>query len=563
MLRLFIKHFSIFAVIFIMLSFATLTLGRCEVVPLTSASLSTAPGFTLHAQNSPSTSLKVIVILAEFSDAKHTVSSDEIKKRIFVEMNNYYKEVSYGGVSLTGDVIKDWIVLSKPFSSYGNLLAFGGSDIWSRRRQLVSDVVRAADDQVDFSQYNRVIIVVPMVPLICYAYRGSILTNDGVIVSWATVQREDRPASVFAHEIGHTLGLRDLYDRALAEKLGSSDAAAIYVGPWCLMSTAFRGSMHFCAYNKIVLGWIPPERIKVISPGSTEFVTVQPLGVKTQGIQVVKIPLNTQSYYLVEVRRKIGFDKVLPDEGMLITFVDETIQGDGFIKVKDAEPSTTGLHDATFDVRLGKKNAFVDAEQGLAIIVLYADDNGYFISVTTPSSLKDVSEMHTLLNQANSKLTEAGKVRFESPEATSLVKQAHDKYALAIELLKTKKNEAALQEIKSVISLTDRAFSAEQKYTEASGVISKAKDAIQKAESEGRTYGLDEAKSLLEQAQLALDTYNYDKALILAVKAKKTAETVSVPPSFIKLYGWYMGAAIVVAAVIGMMLIYTKRKGGR
>jgi M6 family metalloprotease-like protein len=292
-------------------------------------------------------------------------------------------------------------MMPKGFGSYGNMLGFLGADIWVRRAKLVNDVIKSVDEQVDFSKYDVAVIVVPNVSLISYAYRGTISTNDGSAVTLATVQREDRPEGIVIHEIGHMLGLRDLYDYALADKLGSSDAAAIYVGPWCLMSTGFRGCMHFCAYNKIKLGWVQPEGIKVVSPSSSECVTVKPLEIKTEGIQVIKIPITEQSYYLVEVRRKIGFDGILPDEGMLITFVDETISGGGFIKVKDAKPGTADLYDATFDVAPGKQNAFIDQDHNLAVTVVQAKDSEYTICVTTPSTLNRPGALEEIVRSSN------------------------------------------------------------------------------------------------------------------------------------------------------------------
>lgn len=457
----------------IILTFLLLLFQGFLILPNVSA----APSVTVtnpipHPQTVQVPSLRVIFILAEFPDAKHAVSADECRKRILTEIIDYYHESSYGTVSITGDVTPDWITLSKPFSSYGNLASFIGSDLRSRRQQLVSDAIKAADDIIDFRKYDVPVIVLPKVHLISYSIPVSVSTNDGVTVSGATVQIEDRPASVFAHEIGHRLGLSDLYDTALADKLGSSDAAAIYVGRWCLMSTAFQGTVHFCAYNKIALGWIPSERIKTVSPGSSELVTIEPLEIKTQGIQAIKIPLSSQSYYLVEVRRKIGFDKALPDEGVLITFVDETIKGGGFIKVIDAEPSTSSLDDATFDARSGKKNIFIDPGKNLAIVVVWSEDYTCGIDITTPSLSEEISKLSSSISQAKSRISQASEAKFKSAEAQSLLNEAQSKFDSALSSLKSQNYAVAKQGTDSVMNLIDQAFSAEQKYAQISKPIS-------------------------------------------------------------------------------------------
>lgn len=559
------------AILAFLLAFLFVIFQEFLILPsVTAAPSTTVPNPTHPLQGiQGSSSLKVILILAEFPDAKHTISADEIKKRILTEIMDYYEEASYGLFSLTGDVTPDWITLPKPFSSYGDMTHFIGSDVWSRRQQLATDAIKAADDIIDFKKYDVPVIVVPKVPLIGYSTRVSVSTNDGVTVSSATVQREDRPPGVFAHEIGHTLWLSDLYDHALADKLGSSDAAAIYVGPWCLMSTAFRGTVHFCAYNKIALGWIPYERIKTVSPDSSELVTIEPLEIKTQGIQSVKVPLSSQSYYLVEVRRKIGFDKALPDEGVLITFIDETIKGDGFIKAIDADPSTSSLADATFDARPGKKNIFTDAAKNLAIIVIWSEDNVCGIYITTPSLSEEISKLSNSISQAKSRISQAGEAKFKSPQAQSLLNEAQNKFASSLTFLKSQNYEVVKKETDSVMSLIDQAFSAEQKYAEISealtqsqNAIKRAENAIQVAESRGRTSGLDEAKDLLQQSKLALDAHNYDRSLVLAIKARKAAETATVPSIATGAYYWYIAAliALVIVAGIAFMLVRKKKR---
>ena len=546
--------------------------------PKTALTASTAPSaipnpvYNPHSTQITSLDINVIVILAEFSDVKHTVSREVIKEQVFTEVRDYYLEASYGKVSIAGDMTRDWIVLPTQFSSYGNLLKFCG--INDSRFKLAFDVIRAADSEVDFKKYDQVIIVLPTVKMVNYALGQPIVTNDACSVRWVTVQQESGGAGMLAHELGHALGLPDLYDQRKAE-YANFDISP-YVGPWCLMSYGrISGEpVHFCAFNKMLLGWIPTERIKVVSHGSTEFITFEPLEIKTGGTQVIKIPSYGQTYYLVEARRKIGFDKELPDEGVLVTRVDESLAikgtkgGDyhlisgpyGFVQVQDAEPSTSSLNDASFDVRPGKKNIFTKVSDDLGIVVLSSDDDGYQICVTTPESAKQMSKVIDVVSQAKSKASQA---EFESPEAQSLLKETDNSYASVIDFLKTENYEGAMQQADIVTSLVDKVISAQGNYDEVTEVLTRAEDSIQKAKSEGRIYGLDEAKSLVRQTQSRLDAYDYDGALILAAKAKKIAEVATEPPNPIASYGWYVGIAVVVAVAIGTGIwLIKRRKGG-
>ncbi len=51
--------------------------------------------------------LKVLVIAIEFTDVNHTISLSTFESRIS-GMDSYYREVSYGNVSITGDVAPKW-----------------------------------------------------------------------------------------------------------------------------------------------------------------------------------------------------------------------------------------------------------------------------------------------------------------------------------------------------------------------------------------------------------------------------------------------------------------------
>jgi len=72
----------------------------------------------------------------------------------------------------------------------------------------------------------------------------------------------------YAHELGHLApsnyrpwggkGLPDLYSYEATEE---GEPSSIFVDSWCIVS-ASGPPKHFCAWNKIMLGWITPEAVR-------------------------------------------------------------------------------------------------------------------------------------------------------------------------------------------------------------------------------------------------------------------------------------------------------------
>jgi M6 family metalloprotease-like protein len=487
--------------------------------------------------------VRIIVILDEFPDSLHKVSRDVIQKRIFTEVSDYYKETSYGLVNITGDVVPNWIMMRDPISSYGDFTKLIGSDVLDREFKLAFDLVKAADDQVDFKKYDKVVIIIPQVIRVNFSLMQPIKTND-CDISFVTVQREDSPATIIAHELGHSLGLPDLYDHSMAQDGGSTAAGAIYLGSWCLMSNAV--GEQFGGFSKVELGWIPEEQIAKMASGSKQVVSLAPLEVKTDGIQIIRIAKAGEAgitrYYLVEARRKIGSDKSLPDEGILITSVDEekAIRGwsisvkingpPGFVKLMKPDPDSNGLNHATFNLGQGKKNIFTDASQNLAVVILSSDPKGYGVLITALQDADKTAEYAQKLYQAGTGIDAIHSDNISS-ETRSILAQARSQYDLCLKSLKAQDPVLDAQGLDKIAQLVDQAIAANKRYDEAAAVMETASLSIQNAEKDGRTGGLEQAKAHLMQARAALDTNNYDKAVVTAVQGRKLADNASTFPA--------------------------------
>jgi M6 family metalloprotease-like protein len=157
---------------------------------------------------------------------------------------------------------------------------------------------------------------------------GFVRVNDYIIQSTVACDGANvQTATTIAHELGHVLGLPDLYDSTdgiLPEQ------RRWVVGCWSLMAAGSWGCgtmnrndwvrpTHFGAWEKERLGWL--TLVEVVQDALGRDITLDP--VITSG-RVLKVPLSADEYYLVEYRLQQGFDLDLPASGVLVYHIDET-----------------------------------------------------------------------------------------------------------------------------------------------------------------------------------------------------------------------------------------------
>jgi hypothetical protein len=169
------------------------------------------------------------------------------------------------------------------------------------------------------------------------------------------------------------------------------------------------------SFTKIRLGWISPEQALLVQPGDTRWAFLSPLSRKGDTL-VIKVPLPNGHYYLVENRQPVGFDRILPDSGILILKVDpEVREGSGTVRVMDADPDSPAFSHATF--RLDKENRaiFLDKGSNVAVIPLWAEGGNQGVLVTTPEKSGAALQAATAIRRLMERLPEPGG---EQQEAT-------------------------------------------------------------------------------------------------------------------------------------------------
>ncbi|WP_166442649.1 M6 family metalloprotease domain-containing protein [Phragmitibacter flavus] len=308
--------------------------------------------------------VKCVVILAAFSDhwdnVNNKVQDAEGRPRgEFIDLFNktgysvggaigsvkdFYLENSYGEMTIESEVTI-WVKLPQTQAWYGdNAHEIAGEQ---RLKQLALDAINAADAAgFDFSQSDA--DGDGFVDLLHVIYSGhseawsgnpstaiwprqwqleDSITRDGLQLNLFSTSEAIKGSvatstsiatiGVICHEIGHQFGLPDLYDTSL-EYQG--------VGTWCCMGYGCWGAgsspgdgrqpVNFSAHCRHLMGFIKPlavfgsERIDLpdINTNAAAHLVVPMTGTYQQN----------HEYFLVENRRRVGFDSQLPGDGILI-----------------------------------------------------------------------------------------------------------------------------------------------------------------------------------------------------------------------------------------------------
>jgi len=298
---------------------------------------------------------QAIVLLVDFSDNEadeEAYPPGHYDEMLFSEgtyptgsMHDWYVENSYGGLHVTGQVTI-WLRMPETYAYYVNGQA-GSGDYPHNAQKLAEDAVSAADPFVDFSLFDNdgpdgipdsgdddgfvdALFVVHAGPgreetgsdddIHSHAWAmQNPVSVDGVIADGYSMEPDNGKIGVFGHELGHVLGLPDLYD---------TDHSSSGIGFWGMMAAGSWGNdgtspVHFTAWSKSQLGFLEPIVVAMNVNGAecpqTETGSVA-YRLWTDG-QL------GQEYFLVENRQRVLFDAYLPGDGILVYHVDESIEG--------------------------------------------------------------------------------------------------------------------------------------------------------------------------------------------------------------------------------------------
>lgn len=273
------------------------------------------------------------------------------------QLDQYWREVSYNKVNLTGSQAYGWFTLPQPRSFY---VAADNSKV--NLDQLFDDCTSAADGTVNFATVAGGVQGINMMfndALDCCAWgggRNALL--DGVRKTWSATWNPPfayRDIAPLTHEMGHGYGLPHANN--------SDNDSSPYDNPWDVMSDAYnnatsnstygRVAKHINTYHRNQLGWIDAARKLTVQAGGTT--TGIPLdrasligSANTQMI-VVRVPGQpTSKYYTVEARKRVGYyEGNLAGDAVIIHAVDTSRSEPSWSVDADTPPANTSNNEGS------------------------------------------------------------------------------------------------------------------------------------------------------------------------------------------------------------------------
>ncbi len=275
--------------------------------------------------------VRSLVLFVDFPDFPGTDSTELVFDEIWTLAEEWFSEASNGRMVNTAESTPNWIRLPHPMEYYEVRTHW----------EWVIDAIHAADASVDFTQFDLVHIVVPKNSLAnatnsftsSYAEQsGAGVSVDGVEVRHGATDVDSY--NILVHEIGHLFGLPDL-GGANPEDFWENMSP---VGAWDPMSLPFVTPLaHFLVWHKWKIGWVLDEDVDCITFGEferTAFTFEQP-----DEFQAIVIPTSETTAYVIEARKRIGFDARICQEGVLVYSVDGNVEsGDVPIWIQQAQP---------------------------------------------------------------------------------------------------------------------------------------------------------------------------------------------------------------------------------
>lgn len=309
-------------------------------------------GFRMLTTNFPSTgNPKTLIILVNFSDVSFTVPDPHsffdnmLNKKGYTDnghcgsVRDYFDQSSKGQFIPQFDVFGP-VTLSKKMSYYGE--NGGDYDEDLHPEEVVIEACKALDDKINFKDYDldgdgfvdNIYVFYAgygeadggssysIWPHAWYILSGAgtVCRLDGVMIDHYAMSNElaggkgYSPSGIgtFTHEFSHVMGLPDLYSVSYNNCLTPNDWNVLDYGPYLGDG---KYPPLYSSFERFSLGWVRPTELY-----NCDNLVFEPIADTNQCF--ITYTNQAAEFFLFEYRKTEGFDKYLPNSGMLIWHVD-------------------------------------------------------------------------------------------------------------------------------------------------------------------------------------------------------------------------------------------------
>jgi len=356
------------------------TIDQCKLAKITQEPLSA--GLPRFPELIPSTGKnRNLFLFVDFPDNPSTSSTKKFADNYFTKAKKFLEDQSYGKFSLGLTVSSKVFRINKNSASY-KMFTDGQGDAPG----LVQDALNAADNEIDFNNFDLVTVVPPENTKnikTSGAYTGggnAFKTKDrnfpsAIVIGGNKLSNFNQPGfgwSFYAHEFGHVLGITHPFKNIEGKP-----------GPiWDLMGNGGTSVPEFIGWHRFILNWLSEKEVVCLakeSKGIFEQI-LKPLNSKEEGKKFLITPLSATQALAVEVRRQSSFDKLTPNESGVLVYLIDVTKGDdqGIITIitsKNTKKDTQILG----SLKPGEKVSY----KGITIQVISSTKSGDTIKVTS------------------------------------------------------------------------------------------------------------------------------------------------------------------------------------
>jgi M6 family metalloprotease-like protein len=284
--------------------------------------------------------VRATVLFTDFSDAPAARTPQSAFGVISPAAENYYTAVSYGKMNLILQPNFVWLRMSKPSTGYGwSGLTFAA------HKAYIQEAINLAGSSVNYSASDAIVVIsnpdagaLTNGPAFVPNPGDGVTAGGKLLESGATSGRDLLGWGAFwlNHEMGHTMGLPDLY--------AFSNPAHRFVGMYSLMGLISGPAREYFAWERWYVGWLTDDQV-ICAPAGTTTATLTPVE-RSGGTKMVVVPTGTRTAIVVESRRIEGYDSGFA-AGLLVYVIDASIaSGNGVVKVlpiNEADSNKSGV----------------------------------------------------------------------------------------------------------------------------------------------------------------------------------------------------------------------------